>query len=50
MKELFNKKANDMTVGESLKLSVFLTAALAPLAFLPYIVEKISEWKSNRRR
>lgn len=49
MKELFNKKANELTVVESLKLSAVLTVALMPLAFLPLIAEKISEWKSRRK-
>ena len=46
---IFKKKATDLTVGESLKLSVIITVALAPLAFLPLIAEKLSELKSRRK-
>lgn len=49
MKELFNKTASTLTVGESLKLSAIITIALMPLAFLPLAFEKISEWRSNRK-
>lgn len=50
MKELFSKKATDMTVGESLKLSAIITVALMPLCLIPLAIEKFDEWKANRRR
>lgn len=46
---IFKKKATDLTVGESLGLSVIITVALAALAFLPYICEKVSAWNYERK-
>jgi hypothetical protein len=46
---ILKKKATDLTVGESLKLSVIITIALAPLAFTPYLIEKISDWNYERK-
>jgi hypothetical protein len=46
---IFKKKATDLTVGESLKLSVIITVALMPLCLIPLAIEKFDEWKANRK-
>lgn len=50
MKNIFKKKCTDLTLGESLWASLLITAALAPICFIPYGYEKLQEWKANRKR
>ncbi len=37
---MFNKKVNDLTVGESLKLSAIITA----VCFIPTVVYLVHDW------
>ena len=53
MNDLWNKPVNELTVGDSLKLQLQITAVVAAFGVVVFggatLVEKTKTWKKNRK-